>query len=410
MSTTPHSTYAQSIGNAASNILYEIMKKQLRLVIVDDSALMRRVLREMLESDPAITVVGEAANGQEALELVARLRPDVITMDVRMPIMDGLETTEQLMAYYPTPILVLTASLSRYDTDITFEMLGAGALDVMEKPRLSDPPAREQAQRDLVRRIKLLSRVKVVTHLRGRRRLDRPDSMSRLRTDIPPAPIVPYLMQQMPDTRLAITGCLAPGTKPRGARPKIPFPLVVIGASTGGPRVIQQILMGLPATFHAAVLVIQHIAEGFSAGMVTWLASSCALPISLAQEGSPLVPGTVLIAPERCDVLIEQDHRIHLSNSPLLLQRPAIDITMQAAAEVFGPYTIGVLLTGMGRDGAIGMKSIRRAGGYTIAQDKDSCAIYGMPRAAIDLQAVDIVLSPEEISLALLSRVSGSMV
>ncbi len=409
MCNTPRSTYGQSIGDAAGNTPYKIMKQQLRLVIVDDSALMRRVLREMLESDPVITVVGEAANGQEALEVVARLRPDVITMDVRMPIMDGLETTEQLMAYYPTPILVLTASLSRYDTDITFEMLGAGALDVMEKPRLSDAPAREQTRRDLIRRIKLLSRVKVVTHLRGRRRLDRSDTTSRLRTDIPPAPIVPHLQQQMEHVTLPDTSCLVPGPKSVGARRKIPFPLVVIGASTGGPRVIKQILMGLPATFHAAVLVIQHIAEGFSAGMVTWLAGSCALPISLAQEGSPLVPGTVLIAPERCDVLIERDQSIHLSNGPLLLQRPAIDIAMQAAAEVFGPYTIGVLLTGMGRDGAVGMKSIRRAGGYTIAQNKASCAIYGMPRAAIDLQAVDIVLPPEEISLALLNRVSDSI-
>lgn len=386
------------------------MKELLRLVIVDDSALMRRVLREMLESDPGITVVGEAANGQEALELVARLRPDVITMDVRMPIMNGLETTEQLMAYYPTPILVLTASLSRYDTDITFEMLGAGALDVIEKPRLSDASAREQAQRDLIRRIKLLSRVKVVTHLRGRRRTDRPDAISRLGSNIQPAATAPSLAQQLPQTRSPVTRYLDPGLNPPDGRRKRPFPLVVIGASTGGPRVIQQILMGLPATFDAAVLIVQHIAEGFSAGMAAWLASSCVLPISLAQEGSPLVPGTVLIAPERCDVLIEPDRRIHLSSGPLLLQCPAIDITMQAAAEVFGPYAIGVLLTGMGRDGAIGMKSIRQAGGYTIAQDKDSCVIYGMPRAAIDLQAVDVVLPPEEISLALLRRVSGSMV
>lgn len=389
------------------------MNEQLRLLIVDDSALMRRVLRGMLESDSDIVVVGEAANGREAILLTAQLRPTVITMDVRMPVMDGLETTEQLMAYYPTPILVLTASLSRYDVDITFKMLGAGALDVMEKPKLDDSHACELARRDLLRRIKLLARVKVVTHLRGRRRAERADADqggTSAAFDQTAHPLVRQTEQQRQEAvgrsshQPNHNGAqlLVPVTPPSF---KIPFPLVVIGASTGGPRVVRQILMGLPANFGAAILVVQHIAEGFSAGMVDWLASAGPLPVNLAREGDRLTAGTVLVAPERRDLLVQPDGTIHLSAGPLLLQRPAIDITMQAAADVFGPQVIGVLLTGMGRDGAVGMQSIRHAGGYTIAQDKASCTIFGMPRAAIELHAVDAVLSPEEIVLALQKHV-----
>lgn len=365
------------------------MNERLRLCIVDDSALMRRVLRMMLESDPDMCVVGEAANGREAVQRVAELRPHVITMDVRMPVMDGLEATEQLMAYYPTPILVLTASLSRYDIDITFQMLGAGALDVMEKPDLNDAYAYERTRRELIRRIKMLARVKVVTHLRGRRRPDQGTSHQRPMTS---SQAFPSKRQNLRINNSTATQYAVSGTC---------FPIVVMGASTGGPRVVRQILAGLPGSFSAAVLVVQHIAEGFAEGMVDWLAQSCALPVRLAREGDLIRAGTVLVAPECHDLLIQRGGRVHLSNRPLLLQRPAVDITMQAVAEVFGPRAVGVLLTGMGRDGAIGMQSIRRAGGYTIAQDPASCTIYGMPRAAVELRVVNQILSPEEIILAL---------
>lgn len=389
-----------ALTRAVSCMQLKTMSEALRLLIVDDSALMRHTLRLMLESDPAICVVGEAANGREALQRVAELRPDVITMDVRMPVMDGLETTEQLMAYYPTPILVLTASLSRYDIDITFKMLGAGALDVMEKPTLNGPGDIERARYELVRRIKLLARVKVVTHLRGRRRLESRET-SGAHTSLrvverpptpPPAANGKHAYLSIP--RLALQRGNGTG------RNRI-APLVVIGASTGGPRVIQQILRSLPRDFGAAVLLIQHIADGFSLGMVEWLAESCAMPVSLATEGAPVASGTVLVAPACHDLLVEADGRIHLSSQPLLLQRPSIDITMQSAAEICDGRLVGVLLTGMGRDGAEGMLSIRRAGGYTIAQNEASCTIYGMPRAAVELGAVDAVLPPEEIILAL---------
>jgi two-component system chemotaxis response regulator CheB len=311
-----------------------------------------------------------------------------------MPVMDGLETTRQIMAYHPTPILVLTASLSDGEVDITFQMLGAGALDVMEKPRLSDPAAVERCRRELLRKVRLLSRVRVVTHLRGR--------------------------------RSSAEGSTQPGQGPAGtsrtARPgdggaaasafrisNSAFPVIVIGASTGGPRVVRQVLAGLPAGFAAAVLVVQHIAQGFSAGMADWLAAASALPVRVAAEGQALAPGLVLVAPDRFDLLVQPGGAVHLSGLPLLLQRPAIDIVMQSVAAVFGGAAVGVLLTGMGRDGAVGMQAIRRAGGLTIAQDEASCAvsgIYGMPRAAAELGAAQLILPPERIPGALVAHLA----
>lgn len=366
------------------------MTDPLRVLIVDDSATVRRVLRAMLESDPAITVVGEAANGREAIERVVELRPGLVILDVRMPVMDGVETTRQIMAYHPTPILVVTASLSSYDIDITFQMLGAGALDLIEKPLLTDPGAIDTARLVLIRKAKLLARVKVVTHLRGRR--------SELRIE----------NEEVRNAETRASKTLKPQfLSPNSQAPILhsQFPVVVIGASTGGPRVVRQILAGLPTTFGAAVVVVQHIAEGFSKGMVEWLAESMPMAVRLATENDQLVPGLVLVAPDRYDLLLKAGGRVHLSSQPLLLQRPAIDIAMQSAAEAFGSRTIGVLLTGMGRDGALGMQTIRRVGGYTIAQDKDSCTIYGMPRAAIEQGAASAILPPDQIIEALRERV-----
>lgn len=396
------------------------MKQTLRILIVDDSALVRSALRELLESDPDIHVVGEAENGRQALLLATSLHPDVITMDVRMPVMDGLETTEQLMAYNPTPVLAITSLYSRDDVDISFKMLGAGALEVMEKPDLSSPDALERARRELIRRVKLLARVRVVTHLRGRRRTDTlgKDATAAWKVQRPPAlrqetkptqPVQPAVRESpvVPPPRPGASDVKRELSIPRPIRRlKVTFPLVVIGASTGGPRIIQQILKGLPAVFGAAVVVVQHIAEGFSAGLVEWLAETSTLPVRLAQEGDQVGVGSVLVAPDSFHLYIQDEGRVYLNDQPVL-QRPAVDITMQTAAKVFGSQTIGVLLTGMGRDGAVGMQSIRRAGGYTIAQNEASSSIYGMPRAAVELDAVDEVLPPDKIILALRNRVGG---
>ena len=360
------------------------MSQAIRVLIVDDSALMRQIIAGLLEQDPAITVVGKARNGREAIGLVQTLHPDIVTMDVRMPVMDGLEATEYLMAHSPTPILVVTSSLERYDIDITFKMLAAGALEVFEKPSARDQAQLARAGQMLAQRVKVLARVKVVTHLRGRRR-GTGEAQRAMVSVLPPAHS--SAAQPAPDR----------GTPVLAVTPA-PFPLLVIGASTGGPRVVNQLISALPRQFPAAILVVQHIAAGFSGGMAEWLSYSSALPVRLAEEGGSLQPGHVLIAPDQTDLLISPGAKIHLSDNPLLLQRPSIDISMQAAAEVFGARAIGVLLTGMGRDGAYGMLTIKRAGGYTIAQDEATSTIFGMPRAAIHLGAACEVLPAQAIA------------
>jgi two-component system chemotaxis response regulator CheB len=381
--------------------------------------MMRRMLRIILESDPQIRVVGEAGNGQEALEQVAELRPHVITMDVRMPVMDGLETTEKLMAYYPTPILVITASLASYDIDITFEMLDAGALEIMEKPKIKGKVLLESSRHELIRRVKTLARMKVVTHLRGRRSKERMRlsvAASKQQAEQASTALAPHKLVALPTAAPALQTQEHPAAEPpRSTRQQTAasanFPLIVIGASAGGPRVVHQLLLGLPRSLPAAVLVVQHIAEGFGEGMAEWLAGSSALPVHLARDAMPLMVGTVLVAPDGRDLSIQRGGLVRLTDEPLVQQlpRPSVDIAMQSAAEVFGENTIGVLLTGMGRDGALGMQRIRLGGGYTFAQDEASSPIYGMPRAAVELGAVDQVLAPEDIIVALQRQV-GKMV
>jgi two-component system chemotaxis response regulator CheB len=393
------------------------MSQIIRVVVVDDSALMRRMITSLIERDPVIRVVGVARDGREAIMIVEELRPDIVTMDVRMPVMDGLATTEHLMAYCPTPILVLTASLASHEVDITFKMLHAGALEVLEKPHNTGPQALERAGYDLVRRIKMLARVKVVTHLRGRRKLGEremdqlPNFMPRL-AEQASLSRSPATLAQPDQARSTTRPAPANGARsteqPAFNTPRWDFPLIVIGASTGGPRVVHQILRDLPRGLPACVMVVQHIAAGFSVGMAEWLASASALPVHLACEGQPIRAGEVLVAPDQRDLMITPTGTVHLNENPLLIQRPAIDVTMQAAAEVFGPQAIGVLLTGMGRDGAYGMLTIRRAGGHTIAQDESSSAIFGMPRAAIQLGAAIEVLSPPQIATRLVEVLVNS--
>lgn len=346
----------------------------IRVLIVDDSSLARRVLRELLSSDPSIEVVGEASDGQEAISKVIALRPDVVTMDVRMPVLDGLAATEQIMAYHPTRILAVTSLVSQREINVGFQMLGAGALDVMDKPASLRGPELERMRRELIERVKLLSRVRVVTHLRGRRT-----------RNLPTPTIVPALSGGVRSSR----------------------PVVVIGASTGGPKALQTVLAGLPKDFSAPIVVVQHIAEGFVAGMVEWLSATCRLPIVLARHGQRLQSGEVVVASDGMHLLVDEEQRVIQTDLPQTPQRPSVDVTMESVAQSVGRRAIGVLLTGMGRDGALGMAAIRRAGGYTIAQDEATSAIFGMPKAAIEMGAVVEVLPVEQIAPALLVRLGA---
>jgi two-component system chemotaxis response regulator CheB len=348
--------------------------RAVRVLVVDDSPVARAVLRSILEKEDGIEVVGMARNGWEAVQMAERLHPDVITMDVRMPRMDGHEATQQIMAYNPTPILVITASLAKKDVDFSFRMLEAGALDIFEKPAGGDPDAMRVRASDLIERVRLLSRVRVITHLRGRRQRKEP------------APLPPMKL-----TKAAVP-LESPGR------------LVVIGASTGGPRALQRILSGLPGRFPAPILVIQHVASGFTRGLAEWLSGETRLHVTLAQDGEGLENGRVYIAPEGYQLLPER-RVVRLADTPRTTTMPSVDVTMHAVARRFAERSVGVLLTGMGNDGAEGLLAIRRAGGVTIAQDQTSSTIFGMPRAAIEMGAAEHILALDEIAAGLVGFV-----
>lgn len=339
-----------------------------RVLVVDDSPVVREILKQLLESDPDIQVVGLAADGQEAVELTAQLRPDLVTMDLVMPGMDGMEATERIMAYQPTPVLFFSSYFDREGMYSRPDALAAGALDVVEKPSLVPDRGWEELSGALIAKVKTLARVPVVTHLYGAHTLARERQARR----------------------------------PGGAARRI-ADVVAIGVSSGGPRVLAELLAALPATYALSVLVVQHIAEGFLAGLVRWLQGRSALPIKVAEEGDALIPRRVLFAPEWAHVVVRPNGRLHLTEAdPVSGHRPSVDVAFQSLAQVYGPRVAGVLLTGMGADGASGLLAIRRAGGITMVQDEASSTVFGMPRAAIELGAAERVLSPPELVEALL--------
>jgi len=347
-------------------------RNPIRVLVVDDSQLVRQILINLLESDPGIKVIGEAKNGQEAVEAATSLKPDIITLDIRMPVMDGFEATEQIMAFSPTPILIITSSIDKDDVYTTLKALSAGALDVLEKPSLTKGFDWNFLREELIRRVKLLSEVKVITHLRGKLKKFSAQSSSSL-----PA-------------------------KPNQ------YKAVAIASSTGGPNVLREILRVFPENFSLGVLIVQHITSGFTQGLVHWLAQECRIPIKVGEEGDPVKKGMVLMAPDGFHMEVTPDEKIRLSDSqPVGGHKPSADILFHSVANVYGAKAIGVILTGMGEDGGEGIRAIRMAGGKTIAQDEESCVVFGMPRAAIELGGVDYILPPSLISEEIIQLAKG---
>jgi two-component system chemotaxis response regulator CheB len=334
---------------------------EVRVLIVDDSAVVRKILKRMLESDPGIRVVGMAADGGEAVELTAQLRPDVVTMDLVMPGMDGLEATARIMAYHPTPVLFFSSYFDREGMYSRLDAIAAGALDVVEKPTLM-PDDRWEAQAGaLARKVKSLAQVPVIAHIRGAHVLSR---------------------QRAHAQGAGVT-----------AGPAVD--VVGIGVSSGGPRVLDELLAALPSTFALSIVVVQHMAEGFMTGLIQWLQQRCPLPVKVAEEGDAILPRRVLFAPDWAHLVVLPSGRIHLSEAdPVNGHRPSVDVALMSLAKVYGSRAAGILLTGMGFDGAAGLLAIRHAGGVTLVQDEESCVVFGMPRAAIDLGAAQRVLSP----------------
>jgi two-component system, chemotaxis family, protein-glutamate methylesterase/glutaminase len=349
----------------------------LRVLVTEDSVVARALLVSIINRDPGLEVVGEARDGEQAVKLAAELKPDVITMDVHMPKVDGLEATRRIMTETPTPIVVISA-IDPKDVKMSFEAMGSGALAVLAKP--SGPTASDFNERaaEITSTVKNMAGVRVV---KRRPRLGSPTADRR-----PPTAEVP----PTPDTRHP-----APATRRR-------IEVVAIGSSTGGPDALGKIIRALPATAPVPILIVQHITVGFHQGLVDWLNNVTPLTVKLGEEGHTPRPGEVILAPGEHHMSLDGMKRIKLTEeSPVRGHRPSATHLFRSVAKVYGANALGVILTGMGDDGADGLVDLRRAGGWVIGQDEATCVVYGMPREAAARGAVTEVLPLPEIAGAI---------
>ena len=343
--------------------------KKICVLIVEDSLVAREMLRRVLESDPQIEIIGCARDGTEAIRLMAERKPDVITMDIHMPGLDGFETTRQIMETQPRPIVIVSAGFDTRDVAKMFRALEAGAVAAVEKPPGPGHPSHVALARRFVETVKAMSEVRVIRRW--------PRSRSEARRPAPaPAPPLP-----------------AKDGPPR---------LIAIGASTGGPPALRQFLAGLPRPCPVPVLIVQHISAGFVHGLAEWLHTTTGMPARIARHGELAEPGTALLAPDGCQMGIGAEGRIKCVAEPAEHGlRPAVAFLFRSVARNFGGRAAGVLLTGMGRDGADELKLMRDAGAVTFAQDQESSIVHGMPGEAIRLGAAMHIGPPERLAAQL---------
>lgn len=373
----------------------------IRVVLVEDSAVALIILKRILSTSTEIMVVGTARTGKEALTLVPTVQPDVICTDFHMPQMNGLEFIQEVMAIYPRPILVISASVQSDDTQNVFQLLNAGAVDVFPKPKTGLASDYELIGQELIQKIKVLSGVKVFTK---HRKLQ--STINQQHLSMPPSP------QSVAEvsSRTAFSSPKSKGIEPPktfgASSPTIK--LLAIGASTGGPQALHTILTQFPSNFPVPIVCVQHISEGFLPGLVSWLNGECHLSIKIAIAGELPQAGSVYFAPDGYHLELSRTGRFSYSNAlPLAGHRPAVTTTLKSVAECYRASAGGILLTGMGRDGADGMKAIADQGGLTIAQNQDSCVVFGMPAEAIALGAAQHILSVNDIAPFILNRVKG---
>jgi two-component system chemotaxis response regulator CheB len=345
------------------------VKPLTRVLVVDDSPLMCKILTNILNCDPQILVAAVASNGKEAVDLVPRLKPDIITMDMDMPVVDGLEATKQIMASNPTPILIVASTVFKAGMEKVFKAISHGALDVIDKSEL-ELSEQKRSGEALIAKIKFLTGVRVTDRRRGRLRNER-----------------------------STVDLKAPWT---GVSDKI----VAIVASTGGPQALLDILKRIPEDFPCGIVIVQHITSGFLPGLVDWLNKECKVKVKIGEDSEAIQPGVAYIAPDDVQMRVEDSGKITLSNEPAYEgHRPSGDILLESVAKAYGKGTVAAILTGMGRDGARGMKAIKRLDGKTIAQNEKSSAVFGMPKAAIEMDVIDKVLPLESIAEEIVSMV-----
>jgi len=338
------------------------MTKPLRVLVVDDSALMRKLIPKILERDDSIEVVGTAMDGHFGLKKIAELNPQVITLDLEMPGLNGIDTLKEIMRRWQLPVIVVS-SHSIAGASITLKALGLGAFDFVAKP--ADVSARmPEIAEELINKIKAAAQSKTI------------------RTQyLPEAAPAPKLQRQA------------------GAQPTR---IVAIGVSTGGPNALQYLLSQLPAEFPGSILIVQHMPDGFTEMFAKRLDETCAIRVKEAQSGDLLTAGRVLVCPGNRHIKVK---KLPLGNVAVLAEeprvnghRPSVDVLFRSVAEEFGPQSIAVLMTGMGEDGASGMGAVRASGGMTIAQSEESCVVFGMPKAAIDRGYVSRVVHLEDLA------------
>jgi two-component system chemotaxis response regulator CheB len=349
---------------------------KIKVLVADDSPVMRALLVRLLDAAPDLQVIGTVNDGQAAIDFLERAdnRPDVLLVDIHMPVLDGFEATRRIMETRPLPIIICTATADPRELAVAFRSMEAGAVACVEKPIALGPNFEERHQ-NLLQTVRLMSEVKVVRRW-GRRRTP---------------PVAPT----------SVTGPIAF----RAAAPAARF--IGIGASTGGPPVLQTILSALPKDFPVPLLIVQHIAPGFLAGMVGWLNETTRLRIQIAAHGATPLPGHAYVAPDDFHLAADAGGRLLLAReAPEAGLRPSVSYLFRSLADTCGPSAIGVLLTGMGKDGAEELKRMRDRGACTIAQDRDTSVVHGMPGEAIERGAAALVLPADKIADALIAQVA----
>jgi two-component system chemotaxis response regulator CheB len=336
----------------------------IKVLVVDDSPTIREIMKDILTSDKDIEVIGAVSNGEEAIRFMGKNKPDIITMDIDMPKMNGFEATRRIMETTPVPIVIITALFNSKDIDRTFQAMEAGAVSVIEKPTAITDGDFDKAAQNIVHMIKLMSEIKVIK---------RKTIYKNKKTG--------YLENYKAKNTLSS------------------IKIAAIGVSTGGPPVLQRIFSKLPSNIKLPILVVQHITPGFIEGLVDWLSGVTEYPIHIAVHGEKVLPGHIYFAPDGFHMEIRGDGKIFLNGAEKENGlRPAVSFLFRSIARYYGKNSIGILLTGMGKDGAEELKLLKDIGAITVAQDKETSIVYGMPGEAVKLDAATYILPPEKIA------------